>query len=110
MVKLIKSLNYWGTDNFSSILKMELLELGVNSLPLDKAATAGKFINNSDIGIIILSISKNEENIKAIIGIMFTETQWAYCCGEEEPMTSNAYCELEITINKLTANTIFIVL
>jgi len=110
MVKLIKSLNYWGTDNFSNVLKMELLELDVNNLPLDKATTAGKFIKDSEIGITVLAISENEENIKAKIGVMFTETQWAYCCGEEEPMTSNAYCEVKITINKLTANTIFIVL
>ena len=110
MIKLPKSIVCWGSDDFSSTFKKELVELGVSSLPIQKGITSGKFINDSEIGITILTTSENTLNIEMKIGILFSETQWGYCCGEEEPMISNAYCEAYLSINKNTSEVEFEVL
>ena len=110
MVKLVESLKHWGSDNFSNILKKELVELGVDFLPIQEAATPGKFVNDSEIGITILAISDNKAHINVKIGAIFSEIQWGYCCGEEEPMVSNAYCEICVSINMNTSDVEFNVL
>lgn len=110
MIKLSKSIVHWGNNSFSSVLKKELVELGVNNLPIQEAATPGKFVNDSEIGITILTVSENKLNIEVKIGIIFSEIQWGYCCGEEEPMISNAYCEIYLSINKSTSEVEFEVL
>lgn len=103
MIKLIESTLCWGRDNFPDVLKMELIKLGAEILPLQKAATPGSFVNDSDIGVTVLSVLDDEINIKVKVGVMFSEVLWAYCCGDDEPMINNAYCELIIVINKSTA-------
>ncbi len=110
MVKLVESLKYWGKESFSSILKMEIIKLGTNNLPLQKAATPGRFVLDSGIDVIVLMVSDGGINIKAKIGIMFSEVLWGYCCGEEEPMVSHAYCEIIVIINKRTSSAKFVVL
>lgn len=107
MIKLIESNKCWGTNDFPHILKMEIIRLGANNLPLQKAVTPGSFVNDSDIGVTVLSACDDENNIKAKIGVMFSEVLWAYCCGDDEPMVSNAYCEAVIVINKITSITKF---
>lgn len=106
-IKLSKSIAHWGNDNFSCVLKKELVELGTNILPIQESATPGNFVNDSEIGITILTVSENKLNIEVKIGIIFSEIQWGYCCGEEDPMISNAYCEIYLSINKSTAEVEF---
>lgn len=107
MIKLSKSRASWGKDSFSSTLKKELIALGINGLPIKQATTAGKFADDSELGILILTISENKLYIEVKIGVMFSEIQWGYCCGDEEPMISNAYCEIYLYINKLSSEVEF---
>lgn len=107
MIKLSQSLKYWGRDNFADILKKELVSLGAENLPLQQAAAPGHFVADSDIDVTILSLYYNKSSIIIKAGIFFSEILWAYCCDEEEPVTTNAYCELEVVINKFSSNTTF---
>ena len=76
-IKLIESIKYWGSDNFPNVLKIELIELGADNLPLQKAATPGSFVKDSDISVTVLSIHDDEINIKVKVGVMFLEILWA---------------------------------
>ena len=107
MIKLRRALKYWGKDNFADILKKELVSLGADHLPLQQAATPGRFVADSNIDVTILSQSDNAKTVKIKVGIFFSEIVWAYCCDEEEPVTTNAYCELEVVINKFSSIAIF---
>lgn len=107
MKKFKKSLKYWGSEKFISAFKMELADLGVNNFPLKNITTPGKFITDSDIGITILTTSENKKNIRVKTGVIFSEVQWGYCCGEEEPMVSHGYCEMVVIISKNTADVEF---
>ena len=64
MIKLIESTKYWGSDNFPNVLKKEIVKLGADNLPLQKAAIPGSFIKDADIGVTVLSICDDEINIK----------------------------------------------
>ncbi len=110
MIKLSRSLNYWGKDNFSDILKKELTEPEAYRVLIKKAETPGKFINDSKTSISVLAINESKLNIKVQIGFAFSEIQWGYCCGEDEPMVSNSYCEMYVFINKNTAAAEFAIL
>ena len=110
MIRLPKSLKHWGRDDFADVIKKELLELGANSFLPQEAATPGTFVNDSEIGITVLTSGENKSHIKVKLGVMFAEVQWGYCCGEEEPMISNAYCEICVSLNKNTSQAEFTVL
>ncbi len=107
MIKLAESLKHWGDASFPAILKIEIMKIGVNHLPLQKAVSPGKFISEDAIDVMVLTVDDDKTTIKVNVGIMFSEVLWGYCCGEEEPMVNSAYCELSVLINKITADTIF---
>jgi len=108
MIKLTESLNDWGNKSFSKTLELELVKLGSSNLPLQQAASPGTLVSNADIGVTVLTVRDCGIEIQAKVGIMFSEILWGYCCGEEEPMINNAYCELSVCIHKVTADTKFI--
>ncbi len=110
MIRLPKSLKHWGSDDFADVIKKELIELGANSFLPQEAATPGKFLNDSEIGITVLKTDENKLHIQVKLGVMFSEVQWGYCCGEDEPIISNAYCEICVSINKNTSQAEFTVL
>ncbi len=110
MTQLIESLKHWGDKAFAKTLEIELMKLGSSNLPLQKAVTPGAFVSDAGVAVTVLSIGDDGINIKAKAGVMFSEILWGYCCGEEEPMINNAYCEISIFINKTTADTKFVVL
>ncbi len=110
MTKLVKSIKKWRTECFPEILKSEISDLGINDLPIQDTVSPGaQVLDNSDIEIIVLNIGEDELSVQAKIGIMFLEVLGGYCCGDEEPMVNNAYCEMNVIINKATCDAQFIV-
>ena len=110
MSKLIDSLKNWKNSSFPEVLKAEITGLGVEHLPLQEAASPGALVMDSDFDVMVLTSSENESSIKVKIAVMFSEVLGGYCCGDDEPIVSNAYCELDVMINKITADTEFALL
>ena len=100
MTRLGNSLRAWNTDAFADTLKDDLLGLGAGVLPLGEAA-AGGCIDESDVGITVLGASDSAAEIHANVGVFFTEVIAGCSCGDE-PSASNAYCELRVSIDKVT--------
>ncbi len=109
MPKLANSLHDWNTDVFSRTLKHELEHLPSGSLPLERGVSQGGMIDDSNITATILNFSDNDKMIQAKVGIFFTEIVINCGCGDD-PMPTNAYCEMRITIDKTTAKTEFNIL
>jgi len=107
MVMLVESVNKWGREGFSNTLKKELIELGVDIFPSQDAATLGRFLNDSDICVTVLNNYEDKISINIVTGVIFSETQWGYCCGDEEPMVNTSYCEIHVSINKKTSKANF---
>lgn len=108
MPKLEKSLRCWGKAVFSQTLKNEIAS--TRCLPLDKMVTPGTFADGDNVETTIFHIVDNQINIHAKVGVFFSEVMPSYCCGEEEPMISNAYREVMVILNKFTAEAKFIVI
>lgn len=109
MIKLLNALNAWPSASFSQILKTELEHLETGSLPLDKAVRQGGYVDDSRITATVLSAKENATTIHARAGIFFTEIVINCGCGDD-PMETNAYCELQISIDKTSGQTAFAVL
>lgn len=106
MPKFVDSLRDWNTDVFSLTLKQELERLPSGALPLDKGITQGGMVDDATITASVLSFKENPTAIQAKAGVFFTEIIINCGCGDD-PMPTNAYCEILILIDKTTAETEF---
>ena len=109
MPEFTQCLHDWDTDTFSQTLKYELEHLPSGSLPLEKGTAQGGMVDDSHITATILSFNENATAIQARAGIFFTEILINCGCGYD-PMPINTYCEMQIIIDKTTAETAFQVL
>lgn len=109
MITLLNSLHAWQSASFLQILKAELEQLAPGSLPLDKAVNQGGYVDDSHITATILSTEESAQTIHARAGIFFTEIVINCGCGDD-PMETNTYCELRISIDKTSGQADFAVL
>jgi hypothetical protein len=106
MPEFLNSLHTWQTESFSKTLKKELEQLEPGVLPLDKAVVQGGYVDDSHITATILHADEDEQAIHARAGIFFTEIVINCGCGDD-PMETNAYCQMRIHINKTTGQAEF---
>ena len=106
MPKLLNSLHVWRSESFIQTLKNELEQLESGVLPLDKAVLQGGYVDDSHITATVLHADEDEQAIQARVGIFFTEIVINCGCGDD-PMETNAYCVLQIRIDKTTGQTYF---
>ncbi|MDH5191022.1 MAG: glucosamine--fructose-6-phosphate aminotransferase [Gammaproteobacteria bacterium] len=97
-----KSVEAWGTKQFSQVLKCEIESLASGILPLDKATTQGGVVEDHNITVTILGSVEDESTIIAKAGVFFGEIVGGCNCSEE-PVTHNVYCEIEVFINKISS-------
>jgi len=100
VTRLANSLRAWNTDAFAGTLRAEIIGLGAGVLPLQEA-TSGGCVAVGDIEVTVLGCATSETEITANVGVFFAETIGGCSCGDE-PATSNAYCELQVRIDRST--------
>ncbi|WP_241086984.1 glucosamine--fructose-6-phosphate aminotransferase [Candidatus Vondammii sp. HM_W22] len=108
MPKFITSLTNWGSDSFSRVLKSEIENLETSVLPLHKGTTQGGLVDDSNISATIINFAEEEGYIRAKVGIFFNEIIGGCSCGDD-PLSENAYCEIQVSIDKVTAEANFLV-
>jgi len=109
MPALTQSLMAWNTDGFSSTLKRELEALGPKHLPLGQGTSQGGYIGEENISVSANRFMESNDMIEGSVAVFFTEIVINCGCGDE-PMPTNAYCELQLSINKNTATASFAVI
>lgn len=108
MVRLSESLRAWGGDDFDGTLKRELGALPAGTLPLDQGTTQGGYVDDANIEITVLNTTAAARSVQTRIGVFFTEVVPSCSCGDE-PLQANAYCVVQIRIDKATAEATFAV-
>lgn len=104
MLKFSQSIQHYPSGDFKRILKDEIEACDKKLLPLEKGTAQGGYVSDNAITATVLRIIDQADSILALVGIFFTEV--VICCGcGDEPMTTNAYCEMYFDINKQTAET-----
>jgi hypothetical protein len=102
------SLRDWNTAAFPDTLRSELEGLKPGILPLLMGVSRGGVPDERDIKVMVLGCAETKDSIQARVGIFFSEILAGCSCGDE-PMTLNAYCELQVSITKATAEAEFTV-
>jgi hypothetical protein len=104
--RLRETLQAGPSGSFARTLKRELESLPAGSLPLQKAAVHCGIIDDSNISVTVIRTSQNPTSLQATVGVFFTEIVAGCVCGED-PSPVNAYCEIQIGIDKTTADVDF---
>ncbi|MDH5358989.1 MAG: hypothetical protein OEX03_00435 [Gammaproteobacteria bacterium] len=106
MSKLTAAISLWGNDSFSRVIRSELLTLDASLLPLQSALSAGHYVSDEAFDITILNCSECKDNIIVKAGVFFRGViSGCNCADDPSPgnASTNEYCELQFTINKISA-------
>lgn len=105
MIQLPKSLNAWGTPDFTIVLKQEVA-LGAERLPLQQGLSSGNYVTDDPVSVIINSITEMENIIRVRAGIFYQGILGGCSCTDDPTPSSeiNEYCEVQLDIDKFTAN------
>jgi len=105
MIVLAESLKSWNTSGFAGTLKRELQALDAGHLPLQKGLSATSYALDDKPEIIFLSAADDQSGIRAKVGVFFSGIVAGCSCADDptpvEPQSE--YCELEVRIDKATA-------
>jgi len=93
----------WSRDDFQATLKAELKALPSGSLPLQWGTEQAGLVDDSDIAVTVIRSSATSEQISVLTGIFFSEIVSGCSCGDEPTMSINAYLELQLMIDKSSA-------
>ena len=99
---LANALQKWPHESWKFALKREIESLPSDSLPLEAAVTRCGIVDDDNISVTVINTSQNSTSITATVGVFFTEIVAGCVCGED-PTAENAYCELLVRIDKITA-------
>lgn len=99
MVTMTKTLNAWGSDGFKQTLKEEMETFRRDVLPLEQVIDQGNRVYDNDLGVTVMRVSDDADTISARVGVFFAEVISCVSCGEGDPV-DEAYCEMQVTINK----------
>ena len=101
MPELLDALQQSRPGVIEKALKHELENLPAGTLPLEKGTNRGGFVDDSDISVSVINVKQHENSIQAKVGVFFTEIIVGCGCGDD-PMPENAYCEMQISIDRTT--------
>lgn len=103
-MKLTKSLNAWGSLEFTEILKFELEEQPIDALPLQEGLLRTSNVMNEPFNVMVLNSSTSNDSIRAKVGVWYKGVIGGCSCADDpSPVDSiDEYCEVEIEIDKAT--------
>lgn len=107
-MRLPETLRAWGGADFDRVLRRELGALPSGTLPLDGGTSQGGYVDDGDIAVSVLGATEDTQSVQARVGIFFTEVVPSCSCGDD-PLEVNAYCTVQIRVDKATAEAVFAV-
>jgi len=107
MVKLEKSLSAWGTPDFTTILKQEILQLDTALLPLQQGLSGSSSVSDAPITVIVHSVTEVENVLRVRAGIFYQGIIGGCSCADDPTPDSdiNEYCEVQLDIDRVSAIT-----
>ena len=107
MIKLKKTLHSYNTENFNTVAKQEISEIHPDHLPLQQGLSLSSYVGQSPFSVTILNSADDALSITIKTGIFYTGIIAGCSCSDDPSPTDeqNEYCEVQFTVNKLTAET-----
>jgi len=105
MIRLAKAIEAWGTADFMDILKHEIEQLNAGQLPLQQGLSSTSYVADSQHKAMIIRVSEGDESIQVKAGIFYSGIIAGCSCADDPTPVDeqNEYCEVQIEINKQTA-------
>ena len=106
MIQLKQTLRAWGTPDFKAVLKQEIAR-DADQLPLQQGLSSGNYVTADPITVMISSVAEMENIIRVRAGIFYQGILGGCSCADDPTPTSesNEYCEVQLDIDKTTAET-----
>lgn len=107
MIRLARALNAWGSPEFEDILEEEIGQLGARVLPLQQGLSVSSYATDNKLNVMVISVSEQASCIRAKAAIFYTGLIAGCSCADDPtPLEEqNEYCEVEVEIDRLTAET-----
>ena len=112
MIRLTNALSAWGKPDFESVLKNEIEGLGAENLPLQLGLSTGSHVTDGKVDVMIIGVSDHASVIRAKAGIFYSSIIAGCSCADDPtPVDEHTeYCEVQIDLDKITAETKVMVL
>lgn len=96
-----------GTSAFDDVLKTAIEQLPRDALPLQQGLSTTSYVVDKKISAMILTVVDDERAIRAEVGIFYAGIVAGCSCADDPtPINEeNEYCELQLTIDKITGAT-----
>ncbi|WP_455221750.1 hypothetical protein [Kaarinaea lacus] len=106
MIKLVNSIQAWGTPEFETVLKKELKQLDPDLLPLQQGMSQSSYATGNAIDAVVLNSTENANTILVKAGIFYSGVIAGSCCADDPtPVEEQTeYCEVQLTLNKDTGD------
>lgn len=105
MIHLPQSLSAWNSPTFKDVLKQEIEQLDAAQLPLQEGLATSSYALDDRFSVMIISVTDEPGLIRTKVGIFFSGIMAGCSCADDptpvEPQ--NEYCEMQVTIDKATA-------
>ena len=107
MLRLLESLNAWGSSKFGDMFKQEVEKLDGHHLPLQQGLTVTSHVSERPIQVMILGVAGEPECIRVRAGVFYTGViSGCNCADDPSPIgEQNEYCVVQIDIDRTTAET-----
>jgi len=108
MINLLSVTKQWGTAAFDINLKNEIEKLSVNELPLQQGLSSSNIALDKNLKAIILTKEDMDEKYNVKVGVFYTGIiSGCNCADDPSPVDEqNEYCEVILSINKETGDTL----
>ena len=96
----------WDTDTCNATLVSSIMALGPCAMPLQQGLSQGDMASERPEKVTVMSSHETESEIIIKLGVFFTEIISGCSCGDD-PVSLNGYCEMQLTIDKLSGEANF---
>ena len=112
MIRLTKALSAFGSSDFEDILKAELQQLNADQLQLQQGLSTSSYALADTLKVMIISVSELAEFIRVKAGVFYAGIIAGCSCADDPTPVdvNNEFCEVQIDINKQTAEATIVVL
>ena len=107
-MRLIESLNAWGTPEFDDVLKRELAQADAEALPLQQGLASGSYALGERRSAMVIASADQGSVIRAKVGIFYNAVIAGCSCADDPTPVDelNEYCVLQLDIDKRTAEAV----
>lgn len=107
MIQLNAALSAWGSSDFKAVLVRELEKMGGEHLPLQEGLTTSSYALDKNLKVMVNRVFESETHLQVSVGLFYTGViSGCNCADDPTPVDECAeYCEVQLDINKKTAET-----